>query len=405
MQTLTRIGRAAFLSLAVIALAACAGQKEPAQKLIADIEATVTAASAEAAKVRSRSAHRTCKPNSRDSKPPSTSRTTPRWSRARPRCSAPRDRWPLPRPPRRTRCSRRSTINGRVLAGSVPGYATAIQERIDFLSKKSNKKLAAGIDLDAAKAGASEANSLWSKAQAAFATGNMDEAVSTAKDVKARIEAVGRGAEARSVSLRRAVLAGPASQSEGAFADDDRGAGDMRGDQGALVDLQAHPDLPGPLHLIALPADESGRFLVELTQVPQVGAEHRVRIAADRVLGNAQRRAKHARFGPNLVGISIDREHEESVGLQFIAERSQSLEIRRQIFEMTVIRHRHQQPAAALVRDSRRHDFVQLRCRQLQRLGNAQRGLEGQRRLQLRRALAKFNESLGSRGPLFDRAR
>jgi hypothetical protein len=35
-----------------------------------------------------------------------------------------------------------------------------------------------------------QATSLWSKAQAAFAGGNMDEAVRTAQDVKSRVEAV-----------------------------------------------------------------------------------------------------------------------------------------------------------------------------------------------------------------------
>ena len=76
------------------------------------------------------------------------------------------------------------------LAGSVPGYMTAIQNRIDFLSKKANKKAAAGIDLDAAKAGLSDAMSLWSKAQAAFAGGNMEEAVATAQSVKVKAESV-----------------------------------------------------------------------------------------------------------------------------------------------------------------------------------------------------------------------
>jgi hypothetical protein len=47
-----------------------------------------------------------------------------------------------------------------------------------------------GIDLDAAKAGAGDATALWSKAQAAFAAGNLDEAVSTAKDVKLKVEAL-----------------------------------------------------------------------------------------------------------------------------------------------------------------------------------------------------------------------
>ncbi len=40
------------------------------------------------------------------------------------------------------------------LAGALPGDVSAIQSRIDMLSKKSNKKRAKGIDLDAAKAGA-----------------------------------------------------------------------------------------------------------------------------------------------------------------------------------------------------------------------------------------------------------
>jgi hypothetical protein len=189
MQTLTRIGRVAFLSLAVIALAACAGQKEPAQKLIADIEATVTAASAEAEKyvpdqltdVQTKLVGLKASFDKQDyaavvAGAPAVlgaarSLATAAAAKKDEVLKALNDKW-------------------TVLAGTVPGYATAIQERIDFLSKKSNKKLATGIDLDAAKAGASEANSLWSKAQAAFATGNMDEAVSTAKDVKTRIEAL-----------------------------------------------------------------------------------------------------------------------------------------------------------------------------------------------------------------------
>jgi hypothetical protein len=79
------------------------------------------------------------------------------------------------------------------LAAAVPGYVTAVQSRIDLLSKKSSKKLAAGIDLDAAKAGLAETTSLWSKAQAAFASGSLDEAVTTAKTVKTKITAVAAG--------------------------------------------------------------------------------------------------------------------------------------------------------------------------------------------------------------------
>src|ERR1700694_6343427 len=50
MKFVHSVGRYVLISAAAIILAACAGQKEPARKLIGDIEATVTAASAEAAK-------------------------------------------------------------------------------------------------------------------------------------------------------------------------------------------------------------------------------------------------------------------------------------------------------------------------------------------------------------------
>ena len=89
------------------------------------------------------------------------------------------------------------------LSGAVPGYMTAIQNRIDLLSKKSNRKLAKGIDLDAAKSALSDATSLWSKAQGAFGNGNMDEAVTAAKDVKTKLDDV-------AMSLKMDLPAAPA---------------------------------------------------------------------------------------------------------------------------------------------------------------------------------------------------
>ena len=57
MQRSNRIGRLGLLSLMAIMLAACAGQKEPAEKLIAEIQATVTAASAGGREIYSGSTH------------------------------------------------------------------------------------------------------------------------------------------------------------------------------------------------------------------------------------------------------------------------------------------------------------------------------------------------------------
>lgn len=76
------------------------------------------------------------------------------------------------------------------LAAAVPALFTAVQTRLDLLSEKKNRKMAAGIDLEAAKSALRDATSQWSKAQGAFGNGNMNEAVPAAKDVESRLQAL-----------------------------------------------------------------------------------------------------------------------------------------------------------------------------------------------------------------------
>lgn len=189
MQIIQRVSHYAVISMAAIILAACASQKEPAQKLIGDIESTVAAASTEAAKyvpdqladVQAKLSGLKASFDKQDYAAVVTggpavltaaqNLATAAAAKKDEVLKALNDEW-------------------TGLAGSLPADVTAIQDRIDKLSKKSSRKEAKGIDLDAAKAGLGDASAQWSKAQAAFAAGNLDEAVSTAKDVKAKVEAL-----------------------------------------------------------------------------------------------------------------------------------------------------------------------------------------------------------------------
>ena len=202
--------------------------------------------------------------------------------------------------------------------------------------------------------------------------------MSTAKDVKVKIEA------RWPLPLKLDLAASPRKSrrrrhGQGAFADDNRACRRYGRPPGALIDLELHAHLSRPLHLAALAADEGGGVLAELAEIPQIGGQHGMRVAADRILRDAERGAEHARFGRQFVRVSIEGEDEETFGAEFSAERQQSVEIRRESVQLPGIRDRHQQPAAALAGDSRRHDLVQLGGRQTQRFGDAQRGLERQR--------------------------
>jgi hypothetical protein len=188
MKSITRCGRFALIFPAVILMAACAGQKQPAQKLLADIEVSVTAAAAEAAKyvpdqlmdVQTKFAKLKASFDKQDyavvmSEAPAVLGAAKMLATA---AAAKKDE-----------VLKALDDKWMVLAGTVPESMTAVRNRIDTLRKKS-KQPAAGMDLDAAKSSLDEAASLWSKAQAAFAGGSMDEAVRTAQDVKIKVEAV-----------------------------------------------------------------------------------------------------------------------------------------------------------------------------------------------------------------------
>ena len=189
MHMFQRISRYAVISMAALILAACAGQKEPAQKLISDVESVVTAASSEAAK------YIPDQLADVQSKLDALKASFAKQDYAAVVTSAPAvlssaQELATAAAAKKDEVLKSLNDSWSALAATVPAEVTAVQNRIDELSKKPSKKMAAGLDLNAAKGAAGDATALWSKAQAAFAAGNLDEAVSTAKDVKAKVEAV-----------------------------------------------------------------------------------------------------------------------------------------------------------------------------------------------------------------------
>jgi hypothetical protein len=79
-------------------------------------------------------------------------------------------------------------------------FAAYLPDRLLMLAQRADaRSLAAAktghatqIDAAAVKAASREASSLWSKARSAFASGNLEEAVHTAKDVDARVAALAK---------------------------------------------------------------------------------------------------------------------------------------------------------------------------------------------------------------------
>lgn len=188
MTTQSRRARFAVASLLLLMLAACSGQKEPAQKLLAAIDAATTAASAEAAKyvpdqLKDVQDQYGALKAAFDKQDFATVMTQG------PAVLSAAESLATAAAAKKDEVLKALNDSWTQLAAQLPEQAAAVQARIDLLGKKTSKKLAAGIDVEAAKSEYAATNSLWSKAQAAFAAGNLEEAVNTAKSVKAQLEA------------------------------------------------------------------------------------------------------------------------------------------------------------------------------------------------------------------------
>jgi|ERR1019366_1352571 hypothetical protein len=187
MLSILRYRSRACMALATIVLAGCASQMEPAQRSISDIEAIVSAASPEAAKyvpdqltdVQSKLGELKASFDKKDYAAVLTGAPAV-LSAAQSLAGAAATK--------KDELTKALNEQWSGLAAVLPRSMTAIQSRLGLLGNKSSKQLAAGIDLDAAKDRLSNATSLWSKAQGAFATGNLTEAVTTAKTVRSDLD-------------------------------------------------------------------------------------------------------------------------------------------------------------------------------------------------------------------------
>jgi hypothetical protein len=73
------------------------------------------------------------------------------------------------------------------LAAALPPMVAKVTDRAKALSN--SKHLPAGVDAAAGKSAAAEASELWAKAQAAFKSNDVETAVTSARDARAKVEA------------------------------------------------------------------------------------------------------------------------------------------------------------------------------------------------------------------------
>jgi hypothetical protein len=186
---------ARFLSLAMVAvlLAGCGNQMEPAKNAIGGIEAAIAAAGPDAAQyipdqlqaVTSQLNDLKMKFDQKDYKgvlAAAPALLTQAQGLASAAGSA----------KQAAQAAALEALNGEwaTLSTDIPAQLAAVTSRVGILSK--SKKLPAGLDatsFEAVKTGTDEAKTLWDQATAAQTAGNMEQAVTAARQVKVNLDA------------------------------------------------------------------------------------------------------------------------------------------------------------------------------------------------------------------------
>jgi len=187
-----------FLSIALAALmlVGCANQMEPAKKAIADIEAAISAAGPDAAQyipdqlqaVTSQLADLKAKFDQKDYKgviAAAPALLTEAQGLAGAAASA----------KEAAEAAKAAALEAlgaewTTLSAGLPAQVAAIESRVNILSK--SKKLPANLDqatFESVKTGLADAKALWDQATAAQASGNVEAAVTAARQVKEKADA------------------------------------------------------------------------------------------------------------------------------------------------------------------------------------------------------------------------
>src|ERR1700728_146618 len=103
----------------------------------------------------------------------------------------------------------------------------------------------------------------------------------------------------------------------------------------AVREFELDLDASRAVQKVALDPREARASLLSREQslLREVGAEQPVGVAAHRILGDAERRAEHARFDQVVVGAGGDREHEIARRPELRRQRREAAEVGLQVLE------------------------------------------------------------------------
>src|ERR1700704_262095 len=138
-------------------------------------------------------------------------------------------------------------------------------------------------------------------------------------------------------------------------------AADPHGGEGLAAEFEFDFDPPGPMQRVPLDAGKARALAAtrEQPQLRQIGPEQPVRVAADRILGDADRRAEHARLGQVIRGARREGEDEVAGRADLRRQGREPCDVGFQMLEGLGPAHSDQQARAAGTDDPQRYARVE----------------------------------------------